>query len=109
MYKPITTEGVRMFQSLESNRKEPPKPPTKPRKLDLRVTPEMQVEFFVKELHSMIENSKNVVTDCENILNLCTTKDEYLKNDCKVALLIHSRLIIRYSRLLNWESAFERL
>lgn len=69
---------------------------------------ELQVEFFITELTDLLNKSKKVVEDCNTILSLCTTQDEYLKNDAKVAKMIHSRLIDKYTNLLEYKSLIEK-
>lgn len=77
-------------------------PPKKPRKSNLD---QLRVEFFIHEITALRERSIEVVADCDKIIALYTTKEEYLHSDVKVAKMIHTRLIDKYTRLLNWESA----
>lgn len=99
----LTAEGKIMYSKLAKTKVGiPPKKPILPQ---LPTLQDQQIDFFRKEIADLLENSKNVVEDCNNILSLCTTQDEYLRSDTKVAKMIHERLIGRYTRLLNYQSA----
>lgn len=108
MYK--TKEGERLAENqrqyiiLEKEGEIPPitPPPKKPKKSNLD---QLRVEFFIHEITRLRENSIEVVADCDKVIALYTTKEEYLHSDVKVAKMIHGRLIDRYTKLLNWESA----
>lgn len=109
MAQTFTLEGEMMYKRLSRNKKantQALNPPSSPEILkETRTLAEIQVEFYRTELVDLIENSKRVVMDCDNIISLCETGDEYLRNDAKVAKMIHTRLIDRYNRLLNYQSA----
>lgn len=99
----LTKEGEKMYRSLSRN-KRTSTPHVPPINIDTKPLSELQVDFFRTELANLIENSRRVTIDCDKILSLCETRDEYLKNDAKVAKMIHSRLIDRYTRMLNYQS-----
>lgn len=105
--KIMTKEGRQMYAALKSKTKSilPPSPPVPPKQPTLV---ERQVDFYRTELTELLELSKKVVIDCDTVLDLCESEDEYLKNDAKVAKLIHSRLVIKYTRLLNYQSALDK-
>lgn len=69
---------------------------------------ELQNEFLRGEITELLENSKRVVQECDEAMIIFKNRSEYLNSDIKVARFIHNRLIERYTRLLNWESVFEK-
>lgn len=68
---------------------------------------EVELMFIRTELRRMIENSKKVISDCENIIKLCKTKEDYLSSEAKTAKLLHERLILRLQKILDSKNAFD--
>ena len=54
----------------------------------------------------MIQNSKNVIKDCDEIIIQFSTEKEYLASDAKVAKTMHLRLIDRLIKLYKGEQIF---
>ena len=101
----LTKEGEKMYKSLSRNKKpSSPLPSILPKNIPLS---ELQVEFYRTEITDLLENSKRVIIDCDKILSLCESQDEYLRNDARIAKVLHCRLVDKYTRLLNYQSALK--
>jgi hypothetical protein len=61
------------------------------------------------ELRKLQQNSRIVVKECEELIQVYTKKEEYFKaNECKVAVLCHKNFIGRIERVLKGLTAFEK-
>lgn len=64
-------------------------------------------KFLRDELRRMIKNSELVVIGCREIIKTYKTKEEYIKSDAKVAMVLHQNLINRLRRILEYTPAFD--
>lgn len=98
----LTEEGKKIARNIIGETIDVSRPLIKKQKIkSLEI---QQNEFYVLSLEQLIQNSKDVVTDCDSILEQITTKEEYLKSEAKVAKLIHTRFIERLTRVLEFRT-----
>lgn len=61
------------------------------------------------EMRRMIQNSKVVVAECEQLMKEYVKKEQYFKaNEARVAALCHKNFIERLQRILDGQSAFDK-
>lgn len=110
----LTEEGQVMFDNiaeLEKQLAENRNPTIKKikEKTTIRVTDpyELEVEFLRLELRKLIKNSEMVMEDCDTLIKQCETKEDYLKNEARVAKIVHLNMITRFKRILANIPAFD--
>src|SRR5688572_18605159 len=114
-YNELTDEGKKLWDTImakgmlakgKSTLPSKKKPEFNPYKIEGGLL-KTELYFVRTQLRKLIENSKRVVRDCENIILSIKTQEEYLTCDAKIAQYIHSNLIIRLQNILNGLPALE--
>lgn len=106
---PKTEEGKLIYANAERyDRASKGEPPIKPPWVKKDSLEKQRNDFFIRELEILLANSELVVKECDEAMITFKNREDYLKSEIKVARYIHAKMIVRYKRLLNWESAFEK-
>lgn len=105
--EPITSEGQvlwdnikkyeRILEDMSSISEQTDEKPMTPSELELL--------FIRGELKRLIRNSELVIEQCDIIIAKYTTIKEYLASDAKVAKQIHTNIMIRLGRVLEYKHA----
>lgn len=66
-----------------------------------------RLKFIRDEIRRMIKNSELVIQDCNSIMRTYKTQQEYILSDVKVVKTVHENLIIRLTRVLEYNYAFD--
>ena len=106
----LTDEGRRMWENiLEYEKIAKTGSYSKiPKGKEIKLNPfEIQLVFLRDEIRRMIINSERVIADCDEILIAIEDRAEYLSSDAKVARMIHSNLVERFKKVLNYRPAFD--
>jgi len=66
-----------------------------------------EYEFLVLQIKTMIQNSKDVVRDCDNIIAQLVDAEAYFASEAKTAKKLHLKNIDRLERVLAGTPAFD--
>lgn len=100
----LTEEGQQMWKVISEQ--ELPRAMARARSLPVN-TLEKQLGFIQTQIKKMIQHSKNVIRDCDEIIETYRDEKQYLAGDAKVAKTLHSKLIVRLTRLLDSQEVFD--
>lgn len=104
----LTPEGQELWNNIESimrlNKGKSLLPKKRLPKIDLN---EIALMCIRTEIRKMIRNSELVIEQCDQVIATYKTKEEYYTSDAKVAKRLHTNLIERLKRVLNYKPAFD--
>lgn len=98
----LTEEGEQMWKNIAAK--------MLPSVQELPVAPpkyQREFEFLVLQIKLMIQNSKDVIEDCDNIIKELKDADAYFANEAKFAKKLHIKNIDRLERILIGRAAFD--
>lgn len=105
----LTDEGSRMWSNLTAYvEADKNKEDLQPKKLEIDPY-KIEHDYLRLEIRKMIENSKMVIQDCNNIIIACLTKEEYYASEARIAKTIHTNLIGRLQRILDGQGNFDSI
>lgn len=101
----LTDEGDQMWKNIAAKMM-PPLP-------NVRTLPvaepkyKKEYEFLVLQLKKMIQNSKDVIKDCDSIISELKDAEAYYASEAKTAKKLHLKNIDRLERILIGREAFD--